>query len=70
KLLKAMETQFLTDKKGKKTAVLISIKEYEKLMRDLEELEDIRLYDEAKKNDDGTRISFDDYVKSREEKNA
>ncbi|WP_291097203.1 MULTISPECIES: hypothetical protein [unclassified Flavobacterium] len=65
-----METQFLTDKKGKKTAVLISIKEYEKLMRDLEELEDIRLYDEAKKNDDGTRISFDDYVKSREEKNA
>jgi len=43
-----METQFLTDKKGKKTAVLISIKEYNKLMRDLEELEDIRLYDEAK----------------------
>lgn len=65
-----METQFLTDKKGKKTAVLISIKEYNKLMRDLEELEDIRLYDEAKKNDDGVRISFDDYVKSRKAKNA
>ena len=63
-----METQFLTDKKGKKTAVLISIKEYEKLMRDLEELEDIRLYDEAKKNDDGVRISIDEAFKIIEEK--
>ena len=63
-----METQFLTDKKGKKTAVLISIKEYEKLMRDLEELEDIRLYDEAKKNDDGLRISIDEAFKIIEEK--
>jgi PHD/YefM family antitoxin component YafN of YafNO toxin-antitoxin module len=65
-----METQFLTDKKGKKTAVLISIKEYEKLMECLDELEDIRLYDEAKKDDDGERVSFDDYVKSREAKNG
>ena len=63
-----METQFLTDKKGKKTAVLISIKEYEKLMRDLEELEYIRLYDEAKKNDDGVRISIDEAFKIIEEK--
>jgi PHD/YefM family antitoxin component YafN of YafNO toxin-antitoxin module len=63
-----METQFLTDKKGKKTAVLISIKEYEKLMRDLEELEDIRLYDEAKKDDDGVRIPIEEAFKMIEDK--
>ncbi|MFV8268752.1 hypothetical protein ACNQGP_02305 [Flavobacterium sp. GT2N3] len=58
-----METQFLTDKKGKKTAVLISIKEYEKLMECLDELEDIRLYDEAKIDDDGVRIPIDEAFK-------
>jgi len=33
-------------------------------------MEDMRLYDEAKKEDDGERISFAEYLKSREEKNA
>ena len=65
-----MKTQFLTDENGKKTAVLISIKEYEKILSDLEELEDIRLYDDAKRNDTGERISFEDYLKSREKSSA
>lgn len=43
-----METQFLTDKKGKKTAVLLPIKKYNKMIEKLEDLEDVRLYDEAK----------------------
>ena len=60
-----METQFLTDKKGNRTAVLLPIKKYNKLIEQLEDLEDVKLYDEAKKNDDGYRISIDDYVKSR-----
>lgn len=41
-------TQFLTNEKGEKVAVVISIEEYEKLLEELEELEDIRAYDEAK----------------------
>jgi hypothetical protein len=41
-------TQFLTNEKGEKIAVVISIAEYEKLLDELEELEDIRAYDEAK----------------------
>ena len=36
--------QYITDNKGKKISVVLSIKEYKKIM---EELEDIRLYDEA-----------------------
>jgi len=39
--------QFITDKKGKKLSVVLPMKEYKKIMEELEELEDIRLYDEA-----------------------
>ncbi len=65
-----METQFLTDEKGNRTAVLLPIKKYNKLIEKLEDLEDVRLYDEAKREDDGYRISFEDYVKSREKKKS
>jgi hypothetical protein len=65
-----METQFLTDEKGKRTAVLLPIKKYNKLIEKLEDLEDVRLYDEAKREDDGYRISFEDYMKTRESKKS
>lgn len=44
-----MSTQFVTDDHGKKLAVILPIKEYNKMVDDLEELEDIKLYDAAKK---------------------
>ena len=65
-----MKTQFLTDEKGKKTAVLLPIEKYNKMIEQLEDLHDVKLYDEAKKNDDGFRISFEDYVKTRESKRS
>ncbi|NDP26739.1 MAG: hypothetical protein GZ087_04835 [Flavobacterium sp.] len=65
-----METQFLTDEKGNRTAVLLPIKKYNKLIEKLEDLEDVRLYDEAKREDDGYRISFEDYMKTRESKKS
>jgi PHD/YefM family antitoxin component YafN of YafNO toxin-antitoxin module len=40
-------TQFLTNEKGEKVAVVIGIEEYEKLLEEFEDLEDIRAYDEA-----------------------
>jgi PHD/YefM family antitoxin component YafN of YafNO toxin-antitoxin module len=40
-------TQFLTNKDGEKIAVVISIEEYEKLREQLEELDEIRAFDEA-----------------------
>ncbi len=40
-------TQFLTNEKGEKVAVVIGIEEYEKILEELEDLEDIRAYDEA-----------------------
>ena len=65
-----METQFLTDEKGNRTAVVSPIKIYNKLIEKLEDLEDVRLYDEAKREDDGYRISFDDYLKTRKSKKS
>ena len=39
--------QYITDNKGKKLSVVLPIKDYRKIIEGLEELEDIRLYDEA-----------------------
>ncbi|WP_348823820.1 hypothetical protein [Flavobacterium aestuarii] len=63
-----MGTQFLTDEKGNKTAVLLPIKKYNKMIEQLEDLHDIKLYDEAKRDDDGSRISLEDYIESRKSK--
>lgn len=57
--------QYIKDSKGKKSMVILPIKEFEDLLEELEELEDIRLYDEAKKEDTGERILFSDYLKKR-----
>jgi len=50
-----------------KSLVILPVEEFDALM---EELEDIRLYDEAKKEDTGERILFSDYLKDRKQKNA
>ena len=41
-------TQFLVNEKGEKVAVVIGIEEYEKLVEELEDLEDIRACEEAR----------------------
>ncbi|SMC33212.1 hypothetical protein [Moheibacter sediminis] len=62
--------KYITDKKGKKISVILPIKEYEDILEKLEEMEDVRLYDEAKKEDTGERVLFSDYVKKRTAKNG
>lgn len=39
--------RYIVDSKGKKLSVVLPIKTYQKLMKKLEEIEDIRLYDKA-----------------------
>lgn len=39
--------QYITDNKGNKVSVVLPIKDYERMVEELEEFEDIRLYDEA-----------------------
>ena len=62
-----MKTQFVTDDNGKKVGVLLPIREYERILEELEELEDIRLYDEVKKRNED-RIPFAEYLKKRNRK--
>lgn len=57
-----MSIQYLTDDKGNKTGVVLSMKQYKKLMEDAEELDAIRAYDHAKKNA-GKERDFSDFVK-------
>lgn len=60
--------QFITDNAGKKLSVVLPIKEFNNILEELEELEDIRLYDEAKKNDKGERIPMEEAFKMIESK--
>ena len=43
-----MNTQFLVDTEGRKTAVVLSIDDFRALIERLEELEDLRLIEERK----------------------
>jgi len=57
------EQYYLEDNKGKKVAIVIPISQYNKMIEELEDLEDVRLYDEAKKNDTGERIPMEEAFK-------
>ena len=39
--------QFITDNSGKKLAVVLPMKEYNRMLEDLEDLEDVKAYDKA-----------------------
>ena len=62
-----MKTQFLTDEKGNKISIVIPLEEYKRILEDLEELEDIRLFDEVKARNEKS-IPFDQYLKLRQKK--
>lgn len=44
--------RYVVDSKGRRVAVILDLKRYRKLLDALEELEDIRAYDEAKASGD------------------
>lgn len=46
-----IKEKFITDEKGKKISVILSIKDYDDLLNKLEELEDIKLFDKLKAED-------------------
>lgn len=61
-----LHPQFIKDAAGKASHVILTTEEFERLLEKLEDLEDVRLYDKAKAEDDGERISLADYLKERE----
>jgi hypothetical protein len=62
-----MKSQYITNIKGKKISVILPIREYEKMIEQLEELEDIKAYDEAMRNNE-EEISIHDALQEIESK--
>ena len=65
--MNAIHPQYITDKDGKKVSVVIPLAEYEQILEELDELDDIKLFDEAKA-DKSAAIPFDNYVTQRRSK--
>ncbi len=63
-----LHPQYITDVNGKAISVILPMKEFKNILEELEDKEDVRLYDEAKKYDTGERILFSEYLKKRKKK--
>ncbi len=61
----AWNEHYIVDEKGNRTGVILDIKDFRKILEDLEELESIRAYDAAKKSKDEA-IPFEQAVKEIE----
>ena len=48
----SIHPQYITDNSGNKLSVVLGIQEFKEIMDELEELDDIRLYDEAHADDE------------------
>jgi PHD/YefM family antitoxin component YafN of YafNO toxin-antitoxin module len=59
--------QYITDTAGQQLVVL-PVAEFNSIMEELEDVEDVRIYDEAKKNDTGERIPMEEAFKIIEAK--
>jgi len=57
-----MNTQFLVDTEGRKTAVVLSIDDFRALIERLEELEDLRLIEERKSESQIDIASLEDLL--------
>ena len=63
-----LNPQVITDKKGKKVAVQLSVKEYEYLIEELEMKEDIELYKKVKTDKSESYMPLEMYLKKRKRK--
>ncbi len=50
--MQQLNPQYITDKKGNKISVVLPIKDFEAMLEQLEELEDIRMFDESGESDE------------------
>lgn len=65
----ALKQQYIEDNQGQKVAIILPIGEYNKMIEQVEDMEDISIYDRVKaKNEES--IPFDQYLKKRKSKNA
>ncbi|RRB00745.1 hypothetical protein [Larkinella rosea] len=63
--MKAIQSQYIIAAQGKRVSVILPMQQWQQVLEDLDELEDIRLYDEVKARQEPT-VSLDDYLKKRQ----
>jgi hypothetical protein len=66
-MLTLVKPQYITNEDGEKISVIIPLSEYERIVQELEDIEDVQLFDEAKKSSEPS-MPFDEYVKQRRAK--
>lgn len=66
---KSFHPQYITDEHGKRVSVVLPIQQWQQVIDELEELDDIRLYDEVKARNEPT-ISLEDYKRKRKQVNG
>lgn len=65
----ALQEQYVTDREGNRVGVLLGLKQFEEMLEALEELDDIRAYDEAKASEEEF-IPFEQAIAEIQQKRA
>ncbi|MBC7570019.1 MAG: hypothetical protein H7319_09835 [Spirosoma sp.] len=68
-MTKEPRPQYITDERGNRVSVVLPIQQWQTMLEELEELDDIRLYDEVKARNEPT-ISIADYRRKRQQANG
>ena len=58
-----LHPQYIKDADGNKSLVVLPASEFDVIMEELDDIEDVMLYDEAMKNDTGERIPAEEAFK-------
>lgn len=64
-----LNERYIMDKDGNRVEVVLSIREWEGLLAELEELSDVRAYDKSKAGDNPS-VPFDDAVSELERRRS
>ncbi|GAB2593208.1 hypothetical protein [Spirosoma areae] len=65
---KSLHPQYITDEQGKRVSVVLPIQQWQQVLDELKELDDIRLYDEVKARKEST-TSLAEYRQKRQRAN-
>jgi hypothetical protein len=63
-----LHPQFIKDSTGNRSLVVLTAEEFDAIMEELNDLEDVQLHDKAKKNYTGEQIPLKDVLLMTEEK--
>lgn len=66
---KTFHPQYITDEQGQRVSVVLPIQQWQQMLAELEELDDIRLYDDVKARQEPT-ISLAEYRQKRQRANG